>query len=302
MQEEHYRKRAMRRLAIIAGVVLIIGLVAWRFSESGTIERIEALKTSAEHIAAQELSKTFNAPEPLVGTSTAGAVGGSGATGTGLTREGDIEATNTQRKDSANLPPLKESMTLDDIAKLRLDDMFANQYFAHVSPASSSAETVAKAVGYSYLALGENLALGTFGGDRAVVAAWMASPGHRENILNTHYTEIGVAVKKGMFQGSESWIAVQVFGRPASDCPKPDATLPAQIDADRVQLSKTYADLQSMQADLNAMDPASKDYADKADTYNAMVAQYNTSLAAIKAETDKYNAQVETYNQCIAKV
>jgi hypothetical protein len=57
-----------------------------------------------------------------------------------------------------------------------------------------------------------------------------------------------------------------------------------------------------MQADLNAMDPASKDYADKADTYNAMVAQYNTSLAAIKAETDKYNAQVETYNQCIAKV
>ena len=51
---------------------------------------------------------------------------------------------------NGNLPPLAENATLDDIATLRIDDMFAEQYFAHVnSSTGESAVTVASSVGYA---------------------------------------------------------------------------------------------------------------------------------------------------------
>ena len=63
------------------------------------------------------------------------------------------------------------------------------------------------------------------------MTAWMNSPGHRANILNPHFQEIGVAVGKGMYEGHETWIAVQSFGMPLSACPASDANLKIKIDA-----------------------------------------------------------------------
>lgn len=58
-------------------------------------------------------------------------------------------------------------------------------------------------------AVGENVAYGYATG-RAVVRAWLASPGHRANLLNPVYRQLGMAARKG---DDDQWYAVQVFGR-----------------------------------------------------------------------------------------
>jgi uncharacterized protein YkwD len=52
---------------------------------------------------------------------------------------------------------------------------------------------LAKKVNYEYVVVGENLAEGDFTSDADLVKGWMDSPGHRANILNTKYEEIGIA-------------------------------------------------------------------------------------------------------------
>jgi uncharacterized protein YkwD/uncharacterized protein YukE len=303
--ETHYQKRAIKRLWIIAIAVVIVGGIALYVVHSGSFQKISSLENSAQHLAAEEFSKTFSAPPPLIATTTAptktGSNGGGGSTNSyTLTRAGVITATNAARHTNGGLSALSENATLNDIASLRLDDMFAKQYFAHVSPSSSSAETVAAAVGYDYIALGENLALGDFVGDQGVVTAWMNSPGHRANILNTHYSQIGVAVGEGAFQGSDVWIAVQIFGRPLADCPALDTGLKSQIDDGESQTTAIQTQLQSMQAQMDAMDPKSGDtYTEEANSYNALVDQYNTLIAQLKTDIAQYNTEVDAYNQCI---
>jgi uncharacterized protein YkwD len=64
----------------------------------------------------------------------------------------------------------------------------------------------------SYLNAGENLALG-FGNILDLNTAWLNSPSHRANILGS-YTETGIAVAKGMYQGRETIFVVQLFITP----------------------------------------------------------------------------------------
>jgi len=308
---EFYRKRAMKRLLIIGAVVVVLVAIAVYVIHSGSLEQISALETSAEKIAVNEISKNFAAPPPLIATTTASVPGAKGSAPNGtkppakassytLTRPGIITDTNTQRAENGNLPALAENTTLDDIAQIRLDDMFAKQYFAHVSPASSSAITVAQAVGYDYLTLGENLALGDFEGDQGVLTAWMNSPGHRANILDTHYTQLGVAARSGDFDGAKVWIAVQVFGRPLSDCPPPDAGLKAQLDGAQGQAATMLDQMNSSKTQLDAMEPKSGDaYTQAVNSYNAQVGAYNNFVAQTKDDITQYNTEVDTYNACI---
>jgi hypothetical protein len=75
----------------------------------------------------------------------------------------------------------------------RRSDMLAKRYFAHVSPDGIRPFTWVRANGYRYRIVGENLALGYRSG-QATVAGWMGSPGHRENILQRGFNEVGIAV------------------------------------------------------------------------------------------------------------
>lgn len=292
------RHEARRRLWIILFVLVVLLAGDWLLNRSFSLSlnQVISLENQAENGVITELSQTFSAPPPLRAPSTKRPPSSSP-----LTIAGVITDTNFERKTDGGLPPLAENSVLDDVAALRLDDMFQNQYFAHVSPySSSSAETVAKTVGYSYLSLGENLALGNFTGDQDVVNAWMASPGHRANILETHYTQIGVAVRKGTFDGESTWIAVQVFGRPSSDCPAPDPSLKTNLDSEDAQLTQMEADLANKKAAIDAMNPQyGSAYNQAVDEYNAEVNQYNALLAQTKADIAAYNAAVVSYNACI---
>lgn len=211
-----------------------------------------------------------------------------------------INLTNQNRKENGNLSPLKENAKLDISAKEKLQDMFAQQYFEHVSPNGVSVVDLGNQVGYEYITIGENLAIGNFSDDKALVDAWMASPGHRANILNKHYTEIGVAVGKGVYQGKSVWMAVQHFGLPKSICPSVDEVLHGSIDIDQ-------ANIKSMEADLSIR----KQYIDSGavhegmttseqiNKYNELITLHNQLVITVKEKISKYNKEVQDFNACI---
>jgi uncharacterized protein YkwD len=93
------------------------------------------------------------------------------------------------------LVPLRLNQSLSLAAHDRIGDMFAKNYFAHVSPDGIQPFVWARQRGYRYRIIGENLAVGYRGA--AVVDGWMRSPGHRENILQEAFDEVGIAIADG---------------------------------------------------------------------------------------------------------
>lgn len=130
-----------------------------------------------------------------------------------LSIAGLLSATN-QHRIRNNLPTLSLNPALTQAANYKLDDMLELQYFNHVSPSGQDLAAIVDSFHYEYLAIGANLALGNFTDNVGLIQAWMDSPGHRANILNPAYTNIGLAVKPGMFEGKPAWLAVQIFAPP----------------------------------------------------------------------------------------
>jgi uncharacterized protein YkwD len=218
-----------------------------------------------------------------------------------LTQEGVIEWTNRERE-KHGLLPLKESQKLNEIALLKVKDMFNNQYFSHYSPSGEGVGELAQNFGYEFLLIGENLAMGNFESDEDLVKSWMESPGHRENILNPHYQEIGVAVKKGVFEGKTVWLAVQHFGLPLSVCPQPDLALKAKIEENQEQIFTLQKQLSLLKSEIEKIKPKRDlQYYQKIEKYNELVSQYNSLVNEQEALINQYNLQVNLFNQCLEK-
>lgn len=123
-----------------------------------------------------------------------------------------VTLTNADRSKS-ELGTLAINPLLTAAAQAKADDMAKKGYFAHTSPDGTTSWFWFKQAGYSYSYAGENLAV-DFGDSSDVENAWLNSPTHRANILNSHYTEIGIATAVGMYQGHETTFVVQMFGTP----------------------------------------------------------------------------------------
>ena len=89
------------------------------------------------------------------------------------------------------LRALTYNWELGRVARYKSEDMRDNGYFSHQSPVYGTPFEMIKSFGISYRSAGENIAWGQRS-PQAVVDAWMNSPGHRANILNASFTEIGV--------------------------------------------------------------------------------------------------------------
>jgi uncharacterized protein YkwD len=124
-----------------------------------------------------------------------------------------VSLTNDDRSDSG-LGALTVNPQLTAAAQAKANDMAAKGYFAHVSPDGRTSWTWFRDAGYSFSYAGENLAVDfTDSGD--VNKAWLNSPTHRANIMNGHFTEIGIATAEGEFEGHKTTFVVQMFGTPA---------------------------------------------------------------------------------------
>lgn len=110
---------------------------------------------------------------------------------------------NAERR-RRGLRPLRYDRRLAKAASRHARDMVRNRYFSHDSP--DGRDFVERIMRTRYVrsrrggwVLGENLAWGSgsLASPRAIVRAWMRSPGHRRNVLNRRFREIGVAFVRG---------------------------------------------------------------------------------------------------------
>lgn len=124
-----------------------------------------------------------------------------------------VELANGDRS-ATGLQELAMNPTLVAVAQAKANDMAEKSYFAHTSPEGIEPWHWFETVGYSYAHAGENLAI-NFSDSADVEHAWMNSPAHRDNILNSKYTEIGIATAQGAYEGRTTTFVVQVFGTPS---------------------------------------------------------------------------------------
>ena len=101
-----------------------------------------------------------------------------------------IRLVNDQRA-KKGLKALSANWELSRVARYKSQDMADNRYFSHTSPTYGTPFQMIKAFGLTYRTAGENIAYGQRT-PQDVVNAWMNSSGHRANILNASYTQIGV--------------------------------------------------------------------------------------------------------------
>jgi uncharacterized protein YkwD len=134
---------------------------------------------------------------------------GTSAVPTGGTFADQVVAlVNQQRAANGVSPPLAENAILNMAAEAHAQDMVNNNYFDHNSPNGQTPGDRILAAGYQWTTWGENIAYG-YATPADVMVAWMNSPGHRANILNPAFKDLGVgfAADSG---GTMYW--VQDFG------------------------------------------------------------------------------------------
>lgn len=182
-EEIEPRRRGMRQLA---------AELAGRFGESGIELRAGPAVLEIEEVGSRENDEparfaTRIAPRSLV------------------------DAMNRERQ-SRGVAPLRLSRRLSLAAGDRLGEMLERRYFAHVSPEGREPFEVIEERGYDFSEAGENLAAG-FSSANAVVAAWMKSPGHRDNLLSPAFEEVGVAIcREAPGEGMRGHTFVALYG------------------------------------------------------------------------------------------
>lgn len=144
------------------------------------------------------------APAPVKPAPTAPAPASLGA------YENQVVSLVNQERAKAGLSPLKINTKLTGVAERKAEDLRDKNYFAHNSPTYGSPFDMMKQFGITYTAAGENIAKGQRT-PAEVMNGWMNSPGHKANIMNANYTEIGVGYVTDS-NGTTYW--VQHFIRP----------------------------------------------------------------------------------------
>jgi uncharacterized protein YkwD len=129
---------------------------------------------------------------------------------------------NRERVDNGEAP-LQPNVQLQQCAQSHTDNMVAENYFEHVGPNGDTPLSRMRTDGYIYSSqvgyeVGENIGWGTLwlATPHAIVAAWMASPGHRANILDVHFRDTAIGISPhapaSLANGHSSAIYTQDFG------------------------------------------------------------------------------------------
>lgn len=126
-----------------------------------------------------------------------------------------LNVTNEQRELN-NDQPLTLNQSLDQAAQQKANSMVSQNYWSHISPSGQTPWDIILASGYKFQTAGENLAYGFNSGDD-VLNAWMASPDHRANVLDSNYSNVGFGVARSndyQNKGPET-VVVAMYASPA---------------------------------------------------------------------------------------
>lgn len=141
----------------------------------------------------------------------------------------DLLAITNQQRETNSVADLSLNNKLNSAAQAKANDMVARNYWSHNGPDGSPWWQFINNAGYSYSSAGENLAYG-FLTSNDTVTGWMNSPGHRANMLNGTFSEVGFGFANSAdFNGSgEETVVVAEYGQPTGGAaPAAVATTPA---------------------------------------------------------------------------
>lgn len=172
-----------------------------------------------------------------------------------------LSGTNQQRINNG-LPSLNINSKLASAAQAKANDMASRNYWSHNTPEGNPPWVFITNAGYSYTTAGENLAYG-YNTSSDTIAAWMASQGHRDNILKSSYTEVGFGFTNApSYTGADSsphpqTIVVAMYASPyvaPAPAPKPVPTTPAPKSA-AVKSAPISASTNASSTPVNPADP-----------------------------------------------
>lgn len=155
-----------------------------------------------------------------------------------------LEALTNDQRTANSASPLAENSLLQAAAELKAKDMAARGYFAHNTPEGYLPWYWLDKVGYQYDHAGENLAV-NFTDSKDVVDAWMKSPTHRENIVKPIYTETGIGLASGVYDGRPAIFVAQFFGTPKAIAANVETNIeiaPEKVPAVKVATQKPAPD------------------------------------------------------------
>lgn len=112
-----------------------------------------------------------------------------------------------------NLPLLTQNKYLNNAAELKVKDMAEKKYFSHYTPEGYAPWHFIDNVNYNYDVAGENLGM-NFTRAETVHNAFLASPGHRDNILDPRFKDIGIASQPTDINNRPTQLLVVFFGQP----------------------------------------------------------------------------------------
>lgn len=196
----------------------------------------------------------------------------------------DLLADTNDMRGLYNTSPLKLSQSLSSAAQAKANDMATRNYWSHATPEGNQPWIFVTNQNYSYQKLGENLAAG-FADSQATIKGWMASEGHRKNLLDPTFAEVGFGFANNpdyAANGGPMTIVVAFYGRPST------APVVASIDNQALDLqspdqSQPITSLTNIKAIATATKTTSRAQIALANLPGASAATITVLLLAIAA-------------------
>lgn len=203
-----------------------------------------------------------------------------------------LNQTNSQRSGNG-IASLGLNGQLNSAAQAKANDMVNKNYWAHVAPDGKQPWDFITAAGYSYTAAGENLAYG-FETSADTVTGWMNSPPHRENLLNSIFTEVGfgIANSSNYVDSGPQTVVVAMYGHPQS-LAAVAASAPTQTPAPQADQAPTAA--------VESAPPAGEPVAEPIQTSPVKQEDTNKSQFSVKS-SEKNNRPLTASASSVSRI
>ncbi len=200
-----------------------------------------------------------------------------------LSEEIILEKVN-QRRGVTDIDPLSLDSNLSNLAKIKMEEMFEKQYFDYFSPSGKGIMDLLKEKEYDFDIVEMSIIKGYFEDEESVVDVWIESQEYQDNIYNPIFSKTGIASGYGIYEDTEIFMAVQVFGVPASDCIAPDEDLYSRIN----YKSKRIEVLEKRIGEENISGAS-----------HPIIMEHHSLKEQVNLLTNQYNREALNYQRCL---